>query len=54
MMGDCHVRFRERLGVKFPLPTRPPPLPLSVKYSAFQTFNREKNKIVIRLLLDYI
>jgi len=24
MMGDCHVRFRERLGVKFPLPTRPP------------------------------
>ena len=22
-MGDCHVRFRERLGVKFPLPTRP-------------------------------
>lgn len=22
MMGDYHVRFRERLGVKFPLPTR--------------------------------
>jgi len=23
MMGDYHVRFCERLGVKFPLPTRP-------------------------------
>ena len=23
MMGDYHVRFRERLGVKFPLSTRP-------------------------------
>ena len=23
MTGDCHVRFCERLGVKFPLPTRP-------------------------------
>ena len=23
MTGDCQVRFRERLGVKFPLPTRP-------------------------------
>ncbi len=22
MTGDCHVRFCERLGVKFPLPTR--------------------------------
>jgi len=22
MMGDYHVRFCERLGVKFPLPTR--------------------------------
>ena len=22
MTGDCHVRFRERLGVKFPRPTR--------------------------------
>jgi len=23
MTEDCHVRFCERLGVKFPLPTRP-------------------------------
>jgi ribosomal protein S18 acetylase RimI-like enzyme len=23
MTGDCHVRFRERLGVRFPRPTRP-------------------------------
>jgi hypothetical protein len=23
MMREYHVRFRERLGVKFPLPTRP-------------------------------
>ena len=22
MTGDCHIRFCERLGVKFPLPTR--------------------------------
>ena len=22
MTGDCHVRFRERFGMKFPLPTR--------------------------------
>jgi hypothetical protein len=32
MTGDCHVRFCERLRVKFPLPTRPPTV--SKHYSA--------------------
>jgi len=30
-MGDYHVRFCERLGVKFPLPTRHLPLDLMQK-----------------------
>jgi len=43
MMGDYQVRFCERLGVKFPLPTRPrKPLPAIIKDD---TAKNEKQKI---------
>jgi len=38
MMGDYHVRFCERLGVKFPLPTR------------YADVNKAKMRIAITIL----
>ena len=39
MTGDCHVRFCERLGVKFPLPTRQFTIGyFGERYKLFQVF----------------
>jgi len=41
-MGDYHVRIRERLGVKFPLPTR-----LSAFRDKFCIFEKKMSKMIL-------
>ena len=46
MMGDYHVRFCERLGVKFPLPTR-----RQIRYAVYKEVRRIKIKKDLQKLL---